>query len=242
MIDRDGVGTMCGITGWVDYARDLRGQEPVLAQMVATMACRGPDAEGIWIAPQVALGHRRLSVIDIEGGRQPMSVDAEGRTVAVMTYSGEVYNYRELRAELASRGHRFRTESDTEVVLHAYLQWGEDFAERLNGMYAFALWDTDREQLLLVRDRMGIKPLYYAETEHGLLFGSEPKAIFANPLVEPVVDTDGLREILAFVKNPEQAVYRDLRELRPGSLLRVNREGITVRRKIRQKNNDNLEI
>ena len=80
MIDRDGVGTMCGITGWVDYARDLRGQEPVLAQMVATMACRGPDAEGIWIAPQVALGHRRLSVIDIEGGRQPMSVDAEGRT------------------------------------------------------------------------------------------------------------------------------------------------------------------
>jgi asparagine synthase (glutamine-hydrolysing) len=230
MIDRDGVGTMCGITGWVDYARDLRGQEPVLAQMVATMACRGPDAEGIWIAPQVALGHRRLSVIDIEGGRQPMSVDAEGRTVAVMTYSGEVYNYRELRAELASRGHRFRTESDTEVVLHAYLQWGEDFAERLNGMYAFALWDTDSEQLLLVRDRMGIKPLYYAETEHGLLFGSEPKAIFANPLIEPVVDTDGLREILAFVKNPEKAVYRDLRELRPGSLLRVNREGITVRR------------
>jgi asparagine synthase (glutamine-hydrolysing) len=84
---------MCGITGWVDYGRDLHGQEPVLAQMVATMACRGPDAEGMWIAPQVALGHRRLSVIDIEGGRQPMSVAAEGRTVAVITYSGEVYNY-----------------------------------------------------------------------------------------------------------------------------------------------------
>ncbi|MGB8994352.1 MAG: asparagine synthase (glutamine-hydrolyzing) [Pseudonocardiaceae bacterium] len=221
---------MCGITGWVDYGRDLRGQEPVLAQMVATMACRGPDAQGTWIGPRVALGHRRLSVIDIEGGRQPMSVDAEGRTVAVMTYSGEVYNYRELRAELATDGHRFRTESDTEVVLHAYLQWGEDFAERLNGMYAFALWDTQAEQLLLVRDRMGIKPLYYAETEHGLLFGSEPKAIFANPLIEPVVDANGLREILAFVKNPGQAVYRDLRELRPGSLLRVNRQGITVRR------------
>ncbi|MGH3602020.1 MAG: asparagine synthase (glutamine-hydrolyzing), partial [Pseudonocardiaceae bacterium] len=221
---------MCGITGWVDYGHDLRGQEPVLAQMVATMACRGPDAQGMWIAPPVALGHRRLSVIDIEGGRQPMSVDAQRRTVAVITYSGEVYNYQELRAELASRGHRFRTESDTEVVLHAYLQWGEDFAERLNGMYAFALWDTEAEQLLLVRDRMGIKPLYYVETEDGLLFGSEPKAIFANPLIEPVVDANGLREILAFVKNPEQAVYRDLRELRPGSLLRVNRQGITVRR------------
>ena len=221
---------MCGITGWVDYDRDLREQGQVLAEMVATMACRGPDAAGMWIAPHVALGHRRLSVIDIEGGRQPMSVDAENRTVAVLTYSGEVYNYRELRTELASFGHRFRTESDTEVVLHAYLQWGEDFAQRLNGMYAFALWDPRLEQLVLVRDRMGIKPLYYAETEHGLLFGSEPKAILANPLIEPVVDLDGMREILAFVKNPERAVYRDMRELRPGSLLRVRPEGITVRR------------
>ncbi|HYZ37375.1 MAG TPA: asparagine synthase (glutamine-hydrolyzing) [Pseudonocardiaceae bacterium] len=221
---------MCGITGWVDYSGDLREQQPVLADMVATMACRGPDAEGVWIAPRVALGHRRLSVIDIEGGRQPMSVDAGGRPVAVLTYSGEVYNYRELRTELAGHGHRFRTASDTEVVLHAYLQWGEDFVHRLNGMYAFALWDINQEQLLLVRDRMGIKPLYYAPTQHGLLFGSEPKAIFANPQIEPVVDVDGMRELLAFVKNPGQAVYRELRELRPGSLLRINREGTTVRR------------
>jgi asparagine synthase (glutamine-hydrolysing) len=147
---------MCGITGWVDYSGDLREQQPVLADMVATMVCRGPDAEGVWIAPRVALGHRRLSVIDIEGGRQPMSVDAGGRPVAVLTYSGEVYNYRELRAELAGHGHRFRTASDTEVVLHAYLQWDEDFVHRLNGMYAFALWDINQEQLLLVRDRMGI--------------------------------------------------------------------------------------
>jgi asparagine synthase (glutamine-hydrolysing) len=221
---------MCGITGWVDYTRDLRQQGPVLAEMVATMACRGPDAQGMWTAPRVALGHRRLSVIDLEGGRQPMTVDVDGRPVAVITYSGEVYNYRELRAELAGRGHRFRTHSDTEVVLRAYLQWGEDFVDRLNGMYAFALWDIDRQQLLLVRDRLGIKPLYYARTRDGLLFGSEPKAILANPLIEPVVDTQGLREILAFVKNPEQAVYRDLRELRPGTLLRATRDGLTVRR------------
>jgi asparagine synthase (glutamine-hydrolysing) len=220
---------MCGITGWVDYAQDLTQQEAVLAQMVATMACRGPDAEGTWIAPRVALGHRRLSVIDVEGGRQPMSVAVDGRPIAVMTYSGEVYNYRELRAQLAVRGHRFRTESDTEVVLHAYLQWGEDFVDRLNGMYAFALWDLDREQLLLVRDRMGIKPLYYAETKDGLLFGSEPKAILANPLIKPVIDIDGMREVLAFVKNPGQAVYRDLHELRPGCLLRIGRDGLHVR-------------
>jgi asparagine synthase (glutamine-hydrolysing) len=221
---------MCGITGWVDYVGDLGRQGPVLAEMVATMACRGPDAQGMWTAPHVALGHRRLSVIDIEGGRQPMSVDVGGRPVAVMTYSGEVYNYRELRVELARCGHRFRTESDTEVVLHAYLQWGERFVDRLNGMYAFALWDIDREQLLLVRDRLGIKPLYYAETQDGLLFGSEPKAILAHPLIEPVVDAQGMREILAFVKNPEQAVYRGLREVRPGCLLRVSREGTTVHR------------
>lgn len=221
---------MCGITGWVDYVRDLREQEPVLAEMVATMACRGPDAEGVWTAPHVGLGHRRLSVIDLAGGRQPMHAEAGGGMVAALTYSGEVYNFRELRGELAAHGHRFRTDSDTEVVLRAYLEWGEDFVDHLNGMYAFALWDTQREQLLLVRDRMGIKPLYYAETPDGIVFGSEPKAVFANPLIEPVVDADGMREILAFVKNPGQAVYRDLHELRPGYLLRVRREGASLRR------------
>lgn len=220
---------MCGITGWLDYARDLRQEEPTLAQMVTTMACRGPDAQGLWTAPHVALGHRRLAVIDIEGGRQPMSVDGGGHTLAAMTYSGEVYNYQELRTELARRGHRFRTESDTEVVLHSYLEWGEDLVDRLNGMYAFALWDTEAEELLLVRDRMGIKPLYYAPTANGVVFGSEPKAILANPLIEPMVDADGLREILAFVKNPQQAVYRGLRELRPGSLARIRRAGTTLR-------------
>src|SRR5437016_12292844 len=208
---------MCGITGWVAFGQDLRAQGAVVADMVATMACRGPDAAGTWFAPHVALGHRRLAVIDIEGGRQPMSVTADGRAVAALTYSGEVYNYRELRAELISRGHRFRTESDTEVVLQAYLEWGEDFVDHLNGMYAFALWDAVDEQLLLVRDRMGIKPLYYARTGDGIVFGSEPKAVLANPLIQPVVNTDGFLEVMAWVKNPEHAVYRDLREVRPGS-------------------------
>jgi asparagine synthase (glutamine-hydrolysing) len=221
---------MCGITGWVHYASDLRQRHSVLGPMVATMACRGPDAAGTWSAPHVALGHRRLAVIDVEGGRQPMHLEIDGRTVAAMTYSGEVYNYRELRAELGGRGHRFVTESDTEVVLHAWSEWGDDFVDRLNGMYAFALWDVEREQLLLVRDRMGIKPLYYAATPDGLVFGSEPKAILAHPELEPVIDVDGLREALAMVKTPGHAVYRGLAELRPGSLLRVRREGITTRR------------
>jgi asparagine synthase (glutamine-hydrolysing) len=221
---------MCGIAGWVDFDRNLTAEQATVQAMTATMACRGPDAEGLWIAPHVALGHRRLAVIDLQGGRQPMVIEEGERVLAALTYSGEVYNFRELRAELSARGHRFRTHSDTEVVLHAYLQWGEDFVARLNGMYAFAIWDVRREELLLVRDRMGIKPLYYYPTPSGVLFGSEPKAVLANPLVEPVVDDDGLRELFSFVKTPEQAIFRGMREVRPGQLVRVRREGTSKRR------------
>src|SRR5918911_1824714 len=221
---------MCGIAGWVDFDRNLTAEQATVQAMTATMACRGPDAEGLWIAPHVALGHRRLAVIDLQGGRQPMVVEEGKRMLAALTYSGEVYNFRELRAELSAQGHCFRTHSDTEVVLHAYLQWGEDFVTRLNGMYAFALWDVRREELLLVRDRMGIKPLYYYPTPSGMLFGSEPKAILANPLVEPVVDDDGLRELFSFVKTPEQAIFQGMREVRPGQLVRVRQKGMSKRR------------
>ncbi|MCT9932676.1 asparagine synthase (glutamine-hydrolyzing) [Planotetraspora sp. A-T 1434] len=221
---------MCGISGWVDYGRDLRQERGTAQAMVDTMACRGPDAEGLWLAPHAALGHRRLAIIDIEGGRQPMVAEDDGRVLAVLTYSGEAYNFRELRAELTQRGHRFRTHSDTEVVLQAYLEWGEDFVARLNGMYAFAIWDARREELLLVRDRMGIKPLYYYPTPDGVLFGSEPKAILANPLAQRVVDADGLREVLAFVKTPENAIFRGMYEVRPGQIVKVRREGLSKRR------------
>ncbi|MCK7623183.1 asparagine synthase (glutamine-hydrolyzing) [Streptomyces sp. RS10V-4] len=220
---------MCGITGWISYDHDLTARRPVLEAMTATMACRGPDAGGTWLAPHAALGHRRLAVIDPEGGAQPMAVEQDGRTLVVTTYSGEVYNYRELRAELAGLGHTFRTGSDTEVVLHAYLQWGEAFAGRLNGMYAFALWDPRTEQLLLVRDRMGIKPLFYRPTRDGVLFGSEPKAVHAHPDVRPAVDAEGLAELITFTKTPGHAVYKDLYEVRPGHLVRVDRTGVHSR-------------
>jgi asparagine synthase (glutamine-hydrolysing) len=221
---------MCGITGWISYDRDLSRERGTLAAMTETMACRGPDAGGVWLDTHAALGHRRLAVIDIEGGTQPMAVQQDGRTLLVTTYSGEIYNYRELRAELVALGHTFRSDSDTEVALHAYLQWGEDFTVRLNGMYAFALWDPRQQELLLVRDRMGIKPLYYYATADGIIFGSEPKAILAHPEVSAVVDAEGLAELLAFSKTPGHAVYRGMRELRPGHTLRVRRGGITERR------------
>ncbi|MGW2921122.1 asparagine synthase (glutamine-hydrolyzing) [Streptomyces angustmyceticus] len=221
---------MCGITGWISYDHDLTTRRATLEAMTGTMACRGPDAAGFWLDTHAALGHRRLAVIDLDGGRQPMAVEEDGRTLLVTTYSGEVYNYLELRAELEALGRTFRTHSDTEVVLHAYLQWGEAFTERLNGMYAFALWDPRKQELLLVRDRMGIKPLYYHPTPDGVLFGSEPKAVLAHPSVRPAVDAEGLAELLTFTKTPGHAVYRGLHEVRPGHVVRVGRGGVTVRR------------
>lgn len=221
---------MCGIAGWVDYERDLTQEREVAQRMTNTMARRGPDAEGLWLSPRAAMGHRRLAIIDLEGGRQPMIATENGAPVAVLIYTGEVYNFRELRAELEGLGHRFETRSDTEIVLHAYLQWGASFPERLNGMFAFAIWDVRAQALLLVRDRMGVKPLYYQPTATGVLFGSEPKAILANPLAPAVVDEDGLREVFSFCKTPGRAVFRDMREVKPGHVLCVRREGVTERR------------
>ncbi|MFI0980401.1 asparagine synthase (glutamine-hydrolyzing) [Streptomyces sp. NPDC021093] len=216
---------MCGISGWISYARDLRAEQHTVDAMTETMDCRGPDDRGTWISGPAALGHRRLAIIDLPGGRQPMTVDTPRGTVAVV-YSGEAYNFTELRAELVARGHRFSTESDTEVVLHGYLEWGEDVASRLNGMYAFAVWDEHKQRLVMIRDRMGIKPFYYYETPDGVLFGSEPKAILANPLARREVGLDGLREVLAFTKTPGHAVWEGMREVEPGTVVTVDRGGL----------------
>ncbi|MEV0445398.1 asparagine synthase (glutamine-hydrolyzing) [Streptomyces spectabilis] len=219
---------MCGITGWVSFDRDLRTEGRVLDAMTETMACRGPDDRGTWAEGPAALGHRRLAIIDLPGGRQPMTATTPGGTVALV-YSGETYNFTELRAELAGLGHAFTTASDTEVVLRGYLQWGEEVAERLNGMYAFAVWDGPRQRLVMVRDRMGIKPFYYRPTPDGVLFGSEPKAILANPLARARVTVDGLREVFAFVKTPGHAVWDGMREVEPGTVVTVDRHGTRAR-------------
>lgn len=220
---------MCGITGWVSFGRDLSSQQQVLEEMTETMACRGPDASGTWTAPHAVLGNRRLAVIDLPGGTQPMQVHTPDGPVA-MVYSGETYNFTEIRTELRGRGHRFETDSDTEVVLRGYLEWGEAVAERLNGMYGFAIWDSRTEKLVMVRDCMGIKPFYYYETADGVLFGSEPKAIFANPLAEAVIGMDSLREMFAFsTKTPGFGLWENMRELRPGHLAVVDRNGLRER-------------
>ena len=221
---------MCGIAGWVSYGGDLKAHQDVITTMTKTMARRGPDAGGVWIDRHVGLGHRRLAVIDLAGGVQPMQVEEEGRTIVSLIYTGEVYNFVELRDELKQLGHQFKTRSDTEVVLRGYLQWGDKVVEHLNGMFAFAIWDVRTEELFLVRDRMGVKPLFYYPTADGVLFGSEPKAILAPPSVQPRVNKDGFREILVLAKNPEFTIYAGMSEVRPGQVVRVNRNGLTKRR------------
>tara|TARA_Y100000815_G_scaffold275385_1_gene313227 strand:+ start:2299 stop:4152 length:1854 start_codon:yes stop_codon:yes gene_type:complete len=222
---------MCGIAGWLSYSLNMQTQRDTLQRMTDTMALRGPDAAGVWVDGPVGLGHRRLSIIDIEGGKQPMLARLDdGREAAAITYSGEVYNFRELRAELKIRGHRFESRSDTEVVLRAYLEWGESFVEHLNGMFAFAVWDMRSQGLLLVRDRMGVKPLYYYRTADGVIFGSEPKALLANRLVPRKVRADGLREILEMVKTPGHAIFDGMNEVLPGEVIRIDRHGLTRRR------------
>ncbi|NDU72054.1 asparagine synthase (glutamine-hydrolyzing) [Actinomadura sp. DSM 109109] len=223
---------MCGITGWADWTRDLSREGPVVTAMTRTQAPRGPDDEGTWLSRRAALGHRRLAVIDIEGGRQPMVRAGRGGAPVVITFSGEIYNFSELRARLRSAGRTFRTRSDTEVLLTAYLEWGPDLVTRLNGMYAFAIWDEHARTLLLVRDRLGIKPLYYAPLGDGIIFGSEPKALLAHPEMKAEVDSEGLAELLAVprARTPGHAVYRGMREVRPGCLVVADASGCRERR------------
>jgi len=218
---------MCGIAGWIDWQGDLTREGPTIARMAGTIAHRGPDAQEQWLSRHAALAHRRLIVIDPRGGGQPMVYREGDRTYAI-TYNGEIYNFRELRCELASHGHTFRTNSDTEVILHAYAEWGEDCVSRLNGIFAFGLWDEQKQQLLLARDHLGVKPLFYAERGDALLFGSEVKVLLAHPLVEPEVDPAGLAELLTFVRTPGSGVYRNVHELRAGHLAVCTARGMRI--------------
>jgi asparagine synthase (glutamine-hydrolysing) len=224
---------MCGIAGWLDLRRDLRSEGATARAMATTLACRGPDAEGVWTDEHAAIVHRRLAVIDLAGGAQPMTARRPGGTgEVVLTFSGEVYNYRALRAELADHGHRFTTRSDTEVVLAAYLRWGERCVERFTGMFAFAVWDADRRELLLARDHLGVKPLYLHTYPGGVLFGSEPKALLANPLFPAVLDDEGIVELFAMfgTRTPGRAVLRGLEEVRPGTTVVIGERGRRERR------------
>ncbi|MGW2395959.1 asparagine synthase (glutamine-hydrolyzing) [Kitasatospora sp. NPDC001664] len=221
---------MSGITGWVDFGRDAAGQAGTLRAMSAALAHRGPDGAGEWAEGPAALAHRRLALLELERGAQPAVFADGGRPVAVLALDGALTNRDELAAELASRGHRLTDRSDAEAALHAYLEWGEGFLPRLEGLFALAVWDVRRQELLLARDRLGVKPLCYVTTAAGALFGSEPKALLTHPEVSPVVDADGLRELFAHSRKPGTGVFRGMREVLPGHWLTVRREGVTEQR------------
>ena len=215
---------MCGICGFVGSGGRQR-----LAPMVGTLVHRGPDEDGLWEGEGVALGMRRLSIIDIATGHQPMF--NEDRSVAVV-FNGEIYNFVELRAELTAAGHRFHTDhSDTEVIVHLYEQYGDAFLERLNGMFAIAVWDAPRRRLLLARDRAGIKPLYYAPLDDGLAFGSEPKALLAHPRIGRDPDPVALHHYFSLKHVPAPlSAFKAIRQLRAGESLVHEGGKTTVRR------------
>lgn len=222
---------MSGIVGWIDWEQDLSTQEEILYEMTQTIQHRGPDAEGFWFSPRAALGHRRLIVTDPEGGRQPM-VKQYGDRRYVLTFNGEIYNDSELRKELQERGHTFKTDSDTEVLLHTYLEWEEDCVQHLNGMFAFGIWDEAKQKLFLARDHMGIKPLFYVERGNTLLFASEIKAILAHPAIQPELDAQGLGENFGNgpMRTPGVGVFKGIQELRAGHSITITREGKRVTR------------
>jgi len=219
---------MCGICGVLNFDRRQPVDEQALTTMRETLVHRGPDGFGNVVFGHVGLGHRRLSIVDVAGGHQPMS--NEDRTVWVV-FNGEIYNHAELRRSLLERGHDFRTRSDTEAILHLFEEKGDDFVQDLQGMFALAIYDLRRDRLLLARDRIGIKPLYYRLSREGLLFGSEIKAILAAPGVRAEVNWSRVPHLLRYgtVYGPE-SLFAGILELSPGHLLIVEGNAATIRR------------
>lgn len=214
---------MCGIAGQLNF----EGRPPdaeLLRTMVDQVAHRGPDGSGVEVCGVAGLAHRRLKIIDLtDAARQPLT--NEDRSIW-LTYNGEIYNFREIRRELEARGHRFSSATDSEVIVHGYEEWGTDCLARFNGMFAFALWDAGRQRLWLVRDRLGVKPLFYAVTGSGVAFGSEIKVVLADPAVERTIDYEALSYYLALNYLPAPfTLFKHVRQLEPGQHLIADRNG-----------------
>ncbi len=212
---------MCGIAGQFNFQRGEPVERETIVRMARSIAHRGPDDEGFFIAGPVGLGFRRLSIIDLACGHQPMS-DAE-ETVWII-FNGEIYNYKELQGELQSKGHQFRTNSDTEVIIHGYKEWGTDVFNHLNGMFGLAIWDVRKQRLVVARDAMGIKPVYYRLADGRLTFGSEIRAVLAADDTAPQVDASAVNLFLRFRYTPSPyTIFEGVRKLAPGTLLIVEK-------------------
>lgn len=221
---------MCGIAGWINLKQSESNHdaEPVLHSMCERIVHRGPDSEGLWVDDRVALGMRRLSIIDLKTGDQP--VFSEDKSVVVMM-NGELYNYREVRKELEKDGFKFVTQTDTEILPHLYQKYGDAFLDHVNGMYAFSLWDSRKKKLIIARDRFGEKPLYYGIFDGKLVWASEPKAMLAHPSVKSELDLDALRHYVSFDYVPApMSIYKGIRKLPAAHVLTVENGEVKTRR------------
>ncbi|MGB7761585.1 MAG: asparagine synthase (glutamine-hydrolyzing) [Bryobacteraceae bacterium] len=218
---------MCGICGKLSFEQGASVDVGLIHGMLDTIRHRGPDDEGVYLGGQVALGHRRLSIIDLGGGHQPLC--NEDGTIWIV-FNGEIYNYLELRAFLLSKGHVFKTQTDTETIVHLYEEFGPACLEKLRGMFAFAIWDESKKSLFLARDRVGIKPLYYCLSRNGLVFASEIKAILADPAVDRRIAPELIDRFLTFLYLPgEDTLLKGIEKLAPGHYLLAKNGGVEVR-------------
>lgn len=218
---------MCGICGIFDLSGNPINPG-LLDRMTSIIEHRGPDGDGRYVDREIGLGHRRLSIIDVRGGGQPIG-NEDGKQQIV--FNGEIYNFIELRKELEAYGHVFKTKSDTEVIVHAYEQWGADCVKRFNGMFAFAIWDARKREVFLARDHLGIKPLYYVQIGSRLLFSSEIKALLQDPECPREVDLDALAELFTFRSVPSpKTLFKGIFKLPPGHLMLATRKGLQISR------------
>ena len=220
---------MCGIAGWVNFSESLKSNSKIIKKMTDILERRGPDSEGIYESENVLLGHRRLIVVDPEGGEQPMIKIINGNKY-VLVYNGELYNTEELRKSLLEEGYFFDSYSDTEVILMSYIAWGVNCIKKFNGIFAFAIYDEEKEQVFLARDQMGVKPLFYSINNKNIIFASEIKAILANPMVKAQIDREGITELFALgpAVVPGKAIYKNILEIAPANCLLISKENIKV--------------
>ncbi len=216
---------MCGFTGIVNFKQDISNQFEIMEEMLESLSKRGPDEDGIYLGKHVNLGHKRLSIIDIENGKQPMSVKVDEVTYTIV-YNGQLYNTEEIRNVLIENGFKFRGHSDTEVLLKAYIFYGKDVCKHLNGIFAFAIWNDKKEELYIARDHFGIKPLYYYAKDDNFIFASEIKAILKHPLCKPILDKQGISELFGVGPShtPGLSPFKGIYELEPANFMVFNRD------------------
>lgn len=221
---------MCGITGWIDFEKNLTSKSSIIRKMTDTLSRRGPDDSGYFMSKNVLLGHRRLAVVDPRGGAQPMTRTIGTQSYTII-YNGELYNTDEVRNELIENGFKFQSYSDTEVLLIAYIFWGSECLHHINGIFAFGIWDEHKQQVFLARDPLGVKPLFYYINDNSIIFGSEIKALLANPNIVPEIDELGLTQLFSVgpARPLGSAILKDIHDLPPANYLIFSKDNLVTK-------------